>query len=215
MINEETMQNNHIHHYTTSTDHSHSNDETFSLSNPTISIDAEKVDEKEHGNDEKYIEIGADNDNRTDKSLTQPPISNESSTFSFHETFYTFEPHQHPHTDSRDSLLQTDLHIIDNMNTTASSTDDLSTTHQLSSSVFHSKDSALGLSDDNLNCLQTNHFLIMDDDDDDNNNNNNEQQEQILSSISQHNQSKYKIFIYIYISNCLVFIFKLNNLIEH
>lgn len=50
---------------------------------------------------------------------------------------------------SHDSLLQSDQA---NLNiTTTSSTDDLTRTNQVLSSTFHSKDSALGLSDDNLN----------------------------------------------------------------
>ena len=55
-------------------------------------------------------------------------------------------------TNSHDSLLQNDNDLLIPIDITVSSTDDLSLIPpQLSSSAFHSKDSALGLSDDNLN----------------------------------------------------------------
>jgi len=216
VINKETMQNNYLHHHTTSitnTDRFHSDDENSSLSNPTTNSDAEKVEEKERGNDEKHIEIGDDGDNKNDKPLIQVAIPDDSSTFSFYEEFHYRESQPHQHANSHDSLLLPDHHIMDNINTTASSTDDLSTTHQLSSSVFHSKDSALGLSDDNLNCLQTKKSIIINDDDDDNDDN---QQQQVLSlSLPiQHDQSNFQISIYL--SNyCVFFLSKSNNLIEH
>ena len=76
------------------------------------------------------------------------------------------------------------------MNTATSSTDDLSATNQLSSSAFHSKDSALGLSDDNLNYLSTNQLLLMHDDDDDD-----ERPQRLLSpsllTVPSARQSKY------------------------
>jgi hypothetical protein len=207
VINKETMQNNYFHHHTTSTvntDHFESDEEHSSLSNPTTNIDAENVEEKGQGNDEEHIEIGLDNDKQNDKPLIQVAMPDDSSTFSFCEDFHYRESQHHQHTNSHDSLLQPDHHIMDNIKTTASSTDDLSTTHQLSSSVFHSKDSALGLSDDNLNCLQTNQIIIMDDDNDDDDDDD-EQQEQILSSSLpvQQDQSKYQI--YVYISNVSLF----------
>ncbi len=195
VINKETMQNDYLNHHTpsttTNTDQIHSDDEHSSYSHPTTNIDAAQVEEKEHGNDEKRIEIEVDN-NKNDRPLIQVVMPDDSSTFSFYEEFHYREPQQNQHTNSHDSLLQPDHHLMDNMNTTASSTDDLSTTHQLSSSVFHSKDSALGLSDDNLNGLQTNQFIIIDDDEEEDD----DQQEQILSSssfIEQPNQSKYLI----------------------
>ncbi len=187
VINKETMQNDYFHHHlpahTTSIDHSQSDDEDFSFSNPTTNIDAEKVEEKERHTDEKHFEMGDGDD---DKPLAQVAMTDDSSTFSFYDEFPYRESQQQQqqptHTNSHDSLLQPDHHIIDTINTTASSTDDLSTTHQLSSSVFHSKDSALGLSDDNLNFPQRNPFLIMDDDDDDDDQQ--KQQQEILSSSS-------------------------------
>ncbi len=61
---------------------------------------------------------------------------------------------QYP-SNSHDSLLQTHLNT-----TTTSSTDDLTRTNQFLSSTFHSKDSALGLSDDHLNKIQSNELII-------------------------------------------------------
>jgi hypothetical protein len=194
VINKETMQNNHLHHYTTGPNHSRSNDENVFLSNPTINTDAETVDEKEQSSDEKHIETGADSDDKNDnKLLIQVAIPDDSSTLSFYDDFQ-----QDQHRNSHDSLLQPDHHIMDNINTTASSTDDLSATRHLSSSVCHSKDSALGLSDDNLNCLQTNQFIIINNDDDDDDDDD-DQEHQILSSSLpiQHDQSKYQISIYL------------------
>ncbi|UJR26376.1 hypothetical protein I4U23_007709 [Adineta vaga] len=140
----------------------------------------DEMEEKQHDksgddvDDEKHIEIEVDNNN---KPLIQvETLHDSSSAFSFYEDFHRRElllqqsqqqnQTQPQHTDSHDSLLQPDHHM-NNINTAASSTDDLSTTHQLSSSVFHSKDSALGLSDDNLHYLQTNPQPIKDDDEDD------------------------------------------------
>jgi len=58
---------------------------------------------------------------------------------------------------SHDSLLQSDH---PNFNTTTSSIDDLPQINQLLSSTFYSRDSALGLSDDNLNNTQSNELII-------------------------------------------------------
>ncbi len=204
MINKETMQNNSLQHHTTSianTDHFHSDDENSSLSNPTTNSDAGKVEEKEHSNDEKHIEIG--DDNKNDKPLIQVAIPDDSSTFSFFEEFHYRESQPQQHANSHDSLLLPDHHTMNNINTTASSTDDLSTTHQLSSSVFHSKDSALGLSDDNLNCLQTKQSIIIDEDDDDDDDDDQQQQILSLSLPIQNDQSKRQISIYL--SNYCVF----------
>jgi hypothetical protein len=106
-------------------------------------------------------------------------------------------------TTSHDSLLRTDREIIIHIDTATSSTDDLSLTHQLSSSAFHSKDSALGLSDDNLNCLPSSQLFIRlsDDDDDDNDDDDggdggvDEQRTQIpaLSLAIPPSQSKYQV----------------------
>ena len=170
VINKETMQNDYQQQQQQrseppNTDLIHFDDENISLSNRTINTDDEKVEEKEHSSDEKHTEIGVDIDNKNDKPLIQVAMTDESSTY---ENFYYHQPpQQNQHTNSHDSLLQPDYHLGDHINTTASSTDDLSTTHQLSSSVFHSKDSALGLSDDNLNLPQTNQFIVIDDDEDD------------------------------------------------
>ena len=189
------MQNDYLHHHTTTTtntDQFHSVDENFSLSNTTNNNDAEKVKEKEHEGDEKHIETGADNDNKNDKPVIQ--VVHDSSGFSFYdEEFHYREPQQQQYTDSHDSLLQPDHHLMNKTHTAASSTDDLSTTNHLSSSAFHSKDSALGLSDDNLNRVQTNKSITIDDDDDD------QQQVSSLSLQGQHDKSKYEIYIYIYI----------------
>ncbi|CAF1116738.1 unnamed protein product [Adineta steineri] len=178
------MQNNNFYNDKTSainTDYSHSDDENFSFSNIMNKNNVDKVEEKEHDvdDDEKHIEIEIDNN----KPLIQLETPNDSSAFSYYEEFHSRAMQQHhqqlqqqqpqqvqqQHTDSHDSLLQPDHLIMNHINTAASSTDDLSTTNQLSSSVFHSKDSALGLSDDNLNGLQTNPHIINDDDDDNDN----------------------------------------------
>lgn len=190
VTNKEIMQNNYRHDdqtitpsstttTTTTIDRNQSTSENFSLPNIMNRSNVDKMEEKQHDKcdddddgDEKHIEIEAQNNN---KPLIQVETSNDSpSSFPFHEEFYRCEllqqshtPSQPQHTDSHDSLLQPDHHNMNNINTAASSTDDLSTTHQLSSSVFHSKDSALGLSDDNLHYVQTNPALIKDDDDDD------------------------------------------------
>lgn len=151
------MQRNYHHHNssTTNTDHIQSDDENFSFANIMNTNNVDKVEEKEHA-DEKHIENEVDN-----KPLIQIEIPDDSSSFSFYEGFHSRESsQQHQHTDSHDSLLQPDHLTMNNINTAASSTDDLSTTHQLSASVFHSKDSALGLSDDHLNKIQSNELII-------------------------------------------------------
>ena len=182
-----------------------SDDENISSSNQTSHIDVEMVGEKEHDDDddEKHIETGVDND----KPFIQVFVPDDSSTFSFDEELPYRESQQQQqqqtHTNSHDSLLQPDYHLMDTMNTAASSTDDLSTTHQLSASVFHSKDSALGLSDDNLNLPSTNPFLIKDEDEEEEEEENNDDDDDhhpehilltsssLLQSIDD-NQSKYR-----------------------
>ncbi|CAF1306271.1 unnamed protein product [Adineta steineri] len=211
VINERTMQNNNFYNDKTSainTDYSHSDDENFSFSNIMNKNNVDKVEEKEHDvdDDEKHIEIEIDNN----KPLIQLETPNDSSAFSYYEEFHSRAMQQHhqqlqqqpqqvqqqqqQHTDSHDSLLQTDHLIMNHINTAASSTDDLSTTNQLSSSVFHSKDSALGLSDDNLNGLQTNPHIINDDDDDNDNvdddDDDDDLQRQISSSSLQIQQNE-------------------------
>ncbi|CAF2306884.1 unnamed protein product [Rotaria sp. Silwood2] len=197
------MQNNYLHHHTTSTttpstDHIHIDDENFSLSNLTTTTttaatynfdDVRKVEETEHIDDEKQTEIGVDDDNKIDSPLIQVVIPDESSSFSFDEEFLYCQTQQNQHTNSHDSLLQTDHNLMNNINTATSSTDDLSSTNQLSSSAFHSKDSALGLSDDNLNCPQTKQSIIRNnhdhDDDDDIDDDDQQQQSRVsLSSLS-------------------------------
>ncbi|CAF4133646.1 unnamed protein product [Rotaria socialis] len=175
VINRETMQN----------------DKIFSLSNTTTNnIDVGKVKEKEQDDDTHHIEIGAESDNKNDSPLIQVVMPDESSPspFSFFEGFHYRESQQNQHANSHDSLLQPDhIPIMSTINTAASSSDDLSSTHQLLSSAFHSKDSALGLSDDNLNCLQTNEFNIQDihnDYDEDDDRQQQQQQQQQRARIS-------------------------------
>jgi len=129
--------------------------------------------EAEHVNNDKYAEI----DN---KPLVQIAMSDDSSNF---DKFLFREPQSNQHTNSHDSLLQVDYdhHHRDPINTATSSTDDLSTMNHLSASVFHSKDSALGLSDDNLNIPQTNQFQTTDDDD--------EQEQRLSSQTTEDNLS--------------------------
>jgi hypothetical protein len=230
VISKETMQNDYFHHHlpahTTSIDRSHSEDEKYSFTNPTTNIDAAEVEEKERTADEKHFQMEVDDDD-DDKPLIQVAMTDDSSNFSFYdESPYRESQPPQAHTDSHDSLLQPDHHIMDTINTTASSTDDLSTTHQLSSSVFHSKDSALGLSDDNLNVPSKNPFTIMDDDDDDDDDHNDDdddddlhhhhhhhqqQQQEIVSSSllpTEDIQSKFR-FVYFFSTS------KLNKLIEY
>lgn len=192
------MQSNYHHHHhtttSTNTDHIHSDDEKFSFANIMNNNNIDKVEEKEHNDgddDEKHIENEVDN-----KPLIQVERSDDSSSFTCYEELHRREPQQHQHTDSHDSLLQSDHRTMNNINTAASSIDDLSTTHHLSSSVFHSKDSALGLSDDNLNCLQANQYIIMDDDDDEDDEDDDDLHQQISTSLRiQHDKSKYQIYI--------------------
>ncbi|CAF4689741.1 unnamed protein product, partial [Rotaria socialis] len=167
------------------------NDKIFSLSNTTTNnIDVGKVKEKEQDDDTHHIEIGAESDNKNDSPLIQVVMPDESSPspFSFFEGFHYRESQQNQHANSHDSLLQPDhIPIMSTINTAASSSDDLSSTHQLLSSAFHSKDSALGLSDDNLNCLQTNEFNIQDihnDYDEDDDRQQQQQQQQQRARIS-------------------------------
>ena len=82
------------------------------------------------------------------------------------------------------------------INTTTSSIDDLTKTKQLLSSAFYSKDSALGLSDDNLIFQQTNEinkFNGNNNGDDDNNHHHQQQKQQqsISSFIKTDDQSKF------------------------
>ena len=172
--------------------------------------DVEKVEEREH-NDQKHIEIRVvDNDNKSsrsssnssDKSFQQVTMPDESSP-SFFDDRYPYADHPPPqqqsgHTNSHDSLLQADHDLLPHLNTAASSTDDLSlVTHHLSASAFHSKDSALGLSDDNLNYVPSNPLITMpdDDDDDEDEDDDGEGEHQIsLPSLSiSPSQSKYQI----------------------
>ncbi|CAF3616162.1 unnamed protein product [Rotaria sp. Silwood1] len=108
-----------------------------------------------------------DDDENIPKNLSSTN-TNDLSSYTIYDKFqYSSNSH--------DSLNQSD-HNID---TTASSTDDLTQTNQFLTSTFHSKDSALGLSDDNLNYLQTNQLIILDDNDNNNNN------QQYISSLYQ------------------------------
>lgn len=171
VMNNEVMQSNYGHDDRTTTTNAadHSAGEPFSFPNIMSTTDVNGMEEKQHDKgDEKHIEIEVDNNN---KPLIRIEAPRDSPAFAFYDDFQRRDIPLQPHTDSHDSLLQPDLHhpMMNNGNTAASSTDDLSSTHQLSSSVFHSKDSALGLSDDNLHYLQTNpHLLnVVDDDDED------------------------------------------------
>jgi len=85
----------------------------------------------------------------------------------------------HYSSNSHDSLLQSDHQNIDPTTTARSSIDDLTRTNQFLSSTFHSKDSALGLSDDNLNHQQLNELIIQ------------EQQQKIPSLITFEDTSKF------------------------
>lgn len=234
VIKKDIMQNDYFHQEpppsssTMNTDSHPSANENIFSSNPTSHIDAAKVEEKEHDDDEdedeKHIETEVDKTD-DDKPLIQVFVPDDSSTFSFYEEFpyHDTQPaqHQQTHTNSHDSLLQADYHLLDTTNTAASSTDDLSTTtHQLSASVFHSKDSALGLSDDNLNLPSTNPFLIKDDDEEEDDDDDHPEHILLTSSSLQpvhDNQSKYRMILVSFFSFFFFFfVFKLqfDNLIE-
>jgi hypothetical protein len=78
---------------------------------------------------------------------------------------------------SHHSLLQSN---DPNINIKTSSIDDLTRTNQFLSSTFHSKDSALGLSDDNLNQIQSNELII-------------QEQHRISSLITLQDKSKFHL----------------------
>jgi hypothetical protein len=206
VINSKAMQNNYLHHRSTtntvavddSPDCFHHDDELVFLSTTTKDNDVDKVEEKEH-DDQKHIEIDKNKQknnrftnnhdhNSNDKSFQSIVMPDESSTFSYYEEYQYPEQQQHTHANSHDSLLQTDHEMLMPIHTTgasSSSTDDLSlVTPNLSLSAFHSKDSALGLSDDNLNCVRSNPLNTIPTDDD-------EQQISSSSLAMPTSQSKY------------------------
>ncbi|WP_317205558.1 hypothetical protein [Janthinobacterium sp.] len=195
------MQSDYLHHPTATNpnaDHFPRDDDAFLLSSAPTNPDVERVDAREH-HDRKHAEIRDDEDKSSNSSshidgtthddLSLPvPMSNESCTHSFYDEFpYTDQQHNHSH----DSLLQLDHGTLIHLNTATSSTDDLSATNQLSSSAFHSKDSALGLSDDNLNYLSTNQLLLMHDDDDDDDRQQPQRLSPSLLTVPSTRQSKY------------------------
>ena len=198
------MQSNYRYNHTANTantDHFHIDDDNFSFSNVMNINDVEKVDEREHHDDEKNIEIGTDNDNKSDSLPISAVIPDDSASFSFYNELSYREIQSYQHANSHDSLIQPDRREMNKMSRAASSTDDLSITYHLSSSAFHSKDSALGLSDDNITCPETNQIIIKSDDGDDDNNHDHQQQkqqQQQVSSLSvQHNKSKYQIYAHL------------------
>ena len=211
------------------TDHFHQNDDehVFLSTAMMTNNNVEKVEEREH-NDQKQIEIRVVDDddeknnkssrscsNSSDKSFQQVTMPDESSPSFFDDRYSDSDHHQQQqqslHTNSHDSLLQVDHDLITHMNTAASSTDDLSlVTHHLSASAFHSKDSALGLSDDNLNYVPSNPLITMpdEDDDDDDDDDDGEHQTSLPSLSIPPSQSKYQI------DQCFLFSISLD-LIEH
>lgn len=223
VINKETMQSKYHHHnnlYFNNTNSSYVDEKHDSLSNTIMNNgDFVKTEEKEKNDDLKFIEIGVQNDNKYDKPFIQVVMPDESlpSSFSSFEGFHYRESQSNQHTNSHDSLLQPDHNpIMDNINTATSSSDDLSSSRQLSSSAFHSKDSALGLSDDNLNCIQSKPFIIKtnynhnyDEEDDYDHGHDLQQQDQVSLSLSstQQNQSKCQILFTnsYYMSDCFLF----------
>jgi hypothetical protein len=82
------------------------------------------------------------------------------------------------YTNSHDSLLQSDHHI----DTATSSMDDLTKPNHLLLSTFHSKDSALDLSDDHLDRPQLSEVTSLDDD-------------QQQGSSSFYDKSKLRLFV--------------------
>ncbi|CAF4129395.1 unnamed protein product, partial [Rotaria sp. Silwood2] len=125
--------------------------------------------------------LNYDDDNNNDDDDDDDTIPNKIPTINTNDlpSYIVYEKFQYS-SNSHDSLDQSDHHI----DTTTSSIDDLTKTNQFLTSTFYSKDSALGLSDDNLNYLQTNQLIIFDDDNNNNNNNNNQE---YISSLFQDN----------------------------
>lgn len=126
--------------------------------------------------DEKYIDINDDNHPKQIKikNYTELP-----SYPNYDESQYSSNSH--------DSFNQSDHH----MDVITSSNDDLTKANQLLSSTFYSKDSALGLSDDHINILQSN-----DSTNTDYNENNKQHEKQKLSpSITSEDESKFNLIL--------------------
>lgn len=97
--------------------------------------------------------INDENDFKQLTTTTTTTNTNDISSYSCHEKFQYAS-------NSHDSLNQSD----NNIDTAASSIDDLTKANQFLTSTFHSKDSALGLSDDNLNFTQSNELTVFEHD---------------------------------------------------
>lgn len=136
--------------------HSDENVFLFTTSTTTNNDSVEKVnDEREQHVDDVDDDDNNSDDDRDEKhhQMDSNPIDDKPSMIDISRR--SFAPNETPIqitlTNSHDSLLQNETDLLIPIETTASSTDDLSIMpQQLSSSAFHSKDSALGLSDDNL-----------------------------------------------------------------
>lgn len=202
MIEDKTMENNNPLHNSTrisTRNHEQSDDDrrfvSAILSTSMTNDRTENIQEENHYDEKnnqlefnfdkrKFDETHSNHDNNLFSTMKIP---DDSFPNSFNEQMIHINgtPQISIHRDSHDSLLHGDQEILIQINTATSSTDDLSiVTHHLSSSAFHSKDSALGLSDDNLNCLPTNPLITTLEDD-------NEHQISSLSLTIPSSQSKY------------------------
>lgn len=101
---------------------------------------------------------------------------------------------QYP-SNSHDSLLQSDLHHFNSTTLTTTIVDDLTRTNQ----TFHSKDSALGLSDENLNHISSNALTHL------------EQDEQIPSCSLLEDKSKFHLINNLKICPKFTFFFNLSS----
>ncbi|CAM4771306.1 unnamed protein product [Rotaria magnacalcarata] len=124
-----------------------------SITSSIENVDQEAMNNKrmQADDEQNYIEFDHDNNN-PQQTITIAADRNDAASYLFHDEFQFSST-------SHDSLNQSDHHI----DTAASSIDDLTKTNQLLTSTFHSKDSALGLSDDNLNRTQSNELIIFED----------------------------------------------------
>lgn len=162
------MQNNNSNTTATNLDHStllhslqnnidqfpHPDEDIFLLTtsttntNDSLQIAEDDEDEREQLND--------DDDDDSGEKYRQTDVNNIDDKQSLIEIFNRSSSSDEPivpkmFTNSHDSLLQNDNDLLIPIDVTVASSDDLSILPpQLSSSAFHSKDSALGLSDDNL-----------------------------------------------------------------
>ncbi|CAF3459631.1 unnamed protein product [Rotaria socialis] len=139
-----------------------------SITSSIENVDQEVMNDRrmQADDEQNYIEFDHDN-NIPQQTITTAAAADRNDAAS-----YLFQDKFQSSSNSHDSLNQSDHHI----DTAASSIDDLTKTNQFLTSTFYSKDSALGLSDDNLDRTQSNELIIFED---------NEQQDTSLLITSQ------------------------------